>query len=343
METSLNFYNPFSDLFSDFLDFQRIPYALAAVFLSVLLGMISGPLAGNANPLFWAVVDRFLGGFGVRMDKKHRPAPDLMFRGFIISFAALGIALLYIWLGYRARWTVLGYGLTETLFLTGLITTAGVWRVISGLYVAMEEKKTGKGGYLSLARTSRSNLTISDDFGISRLGIGLSARAFDKGLVAPVFWYVIGGIPLATLYAVFAALCWRFNKDGHSKGFGAFPAALERLLGFIPSLIAALLIILSGLFTPTANPFRGLKFLGGLKNRATYEQGGFPLSAMAWTLNVSLGGPYQDIEGSAVPGGWVGPAGVTAKTDHKNLRRALFISIMAHALVVLSLCGLYLL
>ena len=114
------------------------------------------------------------------------------------------------------------------------------------------------------------------------------------------------------------------------------------LLGFVPSLYAGALIVLAGVFTPTAKIHKGVVSFFGMENRAGYEQGGYPLSGLAWSLNVALGGASQDLSGSAVKGQWVGPEGATAKNNHKHLRRALYLSVIAHILFLASLCGAYL-
>lgn len=234
------------------------------------------------------------------------------------------------------------YGLVEVFFLSLALSAGTLWFALYRLYVAIEKKEVGKGAYYSVATTSRKNLSNADDFGITRVAMGLSAKIFDKGIVCPVFWYLIGGLPLALIYSVLSALAWRFGKEGFSKGFGLIPLALERLMGFIPSMLSALLITLAALFTPTAALHKGFVSWWGHKNRASYEQGGFPLSAMAWTLNVSLGGSAQDLSGSAIKGEWVGPSGATAKVKHAHLKRALYISVMAHLLFLASLGGAYL-
>lgn len=73
-----------------------------------------------------------------------------------------------------------------------------------------------------------------------------------------------------------AALGWRFGKDGFSKGFGAVPLALEKLMGYVPSLFAATLMTLATIITPTAAIHKGVAAWFGHKNRAPYEQGGYP-------------------------------------------------------------------
>lgn len=324
------------------MDPDRIPFALAAVVITIIVGMISGPLAGNANPLIWFMVDKVFGGLGERLDRPQRTSTDLAFRGFLVTAFGIFLALVIgkFFAGVVSEYAV--YGLTESLLLAVLITSGSVWFVLLRLYFALEKDQVGKGAYYAVARSTRSNLNAGDDYGITRTGMSFAARSFDKGLVNPVIWYLIGGLPVAVIYSVLAGFAWRFGKSGFTKGFGSVSLALERLLGFIPSLFAALLITFASLFTPTAKLYKGVASWLGVKDRAPYEQGGFPLSALAWSLNVSLGGATQDLSGSAIKGKWVGPEGATAQSDHKHLRRTLYISVMAHILFLASLCGMYL-
>ena len=70
-------------------DADRIPYALAAVLVVMVAGLITGPQFGNANPFFWAVVDKIFGYFGEKLDRLHRSRGDLMFRGFLFTVICL--------------------------------------------------------------------------------------------------------------------------------------------------------------------------------------------------------------------------------------------------------------
>ncbi|MFP4313700.1 MAG: cobalamin biosynthesis protein, partial [Alphaproteobacteria bacterium] len=203
----------------------------------------------------------------------------------------------------------------------------------------LEQNQMAEGAYYGVARTSRVNLNSTDDYGITRIGMALAARSFDKGMVAPVLWYLIAGFSGVFVYAVIAGLAWRFGKDGFTSGFGAVPLALEKLLGFIPSILSAVLMSLASIITPTASIFKSMA--SWFSHRAPYEQGGLPLTAMAWTLNVTLGGATQDLNGSSLKNEWVGPKNATAKNDHKHLRRALYINVVAHLLFIAALLGAY--
>ena len=324
------------------MDPDRIPLAISAIVLAAILGVITGPVAGNANPLLWLLYDKTLGGFGDRLDRLHRAPADLALRGFAITSIGLAAGLLIGKFYAALVWEKPVSGLTEIILLSTLITSGSIWYALLRLYFALEKKQALQGSYLAISRSTRINLSATDDFGITRAGMGFAARAFDKGLVSPVFWYLIGGLPLAVIYSVLAALGWRFGKDGFSKGFGAVPLALEKLMGYVPSLFAATLMTLATIITPTAAIHKGVAAWFGHKNRAPYEQGGYPLSALAWSLNVSLGGASQDLGGSALHSVWVGPEGATAKNDHKHLRRAIYINFAATILLMASLCGAYL-
>ena len=334
--------NLYTYFHAEIFDPDRIPYALTAIFLTFVIGLITGPLAGNANPLIWSILDAIFGGLGDKLDKTHRGRSDLVFRGFLltalVAFFSLMIGRFFQYMTDTGNF----YGLMEPILVSLLITSGSVWFSLLRLYFALEKNEVGQGAYFAISRSVRRNLTAGDDFGITRAGMGFSARSFDKGLVNPVFWYLIGGLPVALIYSGLAGLAWRFGKDGFTKGFGAVPLALERLMGFVPAIFAAVLITLASTFTPTAGITRSIASWVGVKNRAPYEQGGFPLSALAWALKVSLGGASQDLTGSAIKGVWVGPEGTTAQLGHKHLRRALYMSVIAHFLFITTLGGAYL-
>jgi len=326
---------------ASFLEPDRIPVAIAAIVLCVVVGMITGPLAANANAFFWFVIDRIFGRIGDKMDKPSRPQADLLFRGFLISMLVLFLMAL-IGKGFEALAIEKPLrGATEIILLSLCLSAGTVWFSLLKLYFAMENDGTTKGAFLSIAHSTRTNLNASDDFGITRMGMNFAARSFDKNMVAPVLWFIIAGFMGVYIYTGLAALSWRFGKDGATKGFGATPLALEKLLGFFPAILSGLLITIAGLFTPTAKLHKGITAWFGHKNRAAYEQGGFALSALAWCLNVSLGGPAQDLKGDAIKNTWVGPEGATAKNDHKHLRRAIYINVIAHILFIATLLSLY--
>lgn len=316
---------------------ERIPLAMAALLLAVVVGMVTGPLWGNASPFFWIVVNKMLGTLGAKLDRIQRKPNDLMIRGFIITI--MGLILFYA-VGRGAEWlagAVPLAGVTEIIALSLVLTAGTVWFALLRLFFALRENKAGDRTYYAIAVSTRTNLAAADHFTITRIGMGWSARMFDKGVVAPIIWYLIGGLPAAYIYAGLAALGWRFGRDGFTKGFGRIPLVLERLMGFGPMLLSGMLMAGAGLLTPTGGMTRAFAGLLRKEGAAPYEEGGLPVTAMANALKVSLGGPVVDLDGSTIKRAWAGPESATAQLGEGHLGRALYISLMAHLLFLAAM------
>lgn len=327
-----------TNLHDQIFDPARLPVAAGAVLIVCLVGVLTGPLFGNANPVFWRTVDFLFGPLGSRLDKTERKASDLMTRGTIITLTAAIMAFLLGQFFQSLSHHYPNWLIVDIMALSIILSAGAAWNALIRLYKAVQGKNAVKGAFFTLATTTRSNLTTADEFTITRVGIGMGAKIFDKGIVGPVLWYLIGGLPAAYLYAGLAALSWRFGKEGFTKGFGSTALALEKLMGFVPNVFSGILFSLAGLLTPTAGMTRS--FIGLFhfnEGRAHYPEGGAPVTAMAWALKVSLGGATQDIDGSAIKRGWAGPSGATAQLNAKHLHRALYILVMAHLLLIASL------
>ncbi len=324
-----------------FMDVDRIPFAIIAILITIVIGMITGPIAGNANPLWWGIIDRLFGRFGDKGYKPSRKRGDLAFRGFLVTALILLFTLGFIYSLKIINYRFAPYNIVEIFILCLLITSGSVWFALLRLYTALDQGKVGTGAYFAIARTARRNMANDDDYGITRTAMQMSAKTLDKGLVTPILWYLMGGLPLALVYAALASVTWRFGRDGTTKGFADVMFAMERLMGFIFSIYTAILISIAALFTPKASTIKGITAWMGMKNRATYEQGGAPLSVLAWVLKVSLGGASKALDSAPIKTPWVGPEGATAKVSHKDLRYTIYINIVTHILFIASLTSAY--
>ncbi len=322
------------------IDVDRIPIVMIALLIVMFGGMMRRPLGGNAMPFYWHIVEILFGNLGRKMDKPKRKKGDLIFRGFIFSvfvilftyFIAKSIALGAL---IYPHWSAI-----EIVALCLTMTSGAAMAAQGRLYRALSEKDVSKGAYYMVARSTRTDFSASDDFTITRLGMGLGLKAFDKGVVAPIIWYLLFGLIGAFLYAALAALQWIFGREGYAGGFGQSINALERLMGFIPNIVSGLFIALAGILTPTAGMTRAFLGLMKTKGRASYEEGGLPLTAAAYALNTALGGPTKSLDGYNIPRQWIGPKGATAKLNAKHLHRMVYINFMAHLLFLAALGGM---
>ena len=320
------------------MDADRVPFLVASIVVTFVCGLVTGPLAGNANPLFWLFYDVFLGRLGDRMDKTSRPRADLIMRGFILTVFALFFALM---LGRILRRFSVHYALLEVILISLCLAGGAAWYLLLKLYFTLEKGQPVKGVYYGLSRSTRTNLNSTDTHGLVREAISYGAISLDKGLIAPSLWYLIGGLPVLLVYTTVSALAWRFGKCGFTKGFGLVPLALEKLMGFVPSMFTGMLLSAASALTPGASIGRALAQWWAARGAVAYEQGGPVLSAVSWPLNISIGGPVQDLSGSALRKSWVGPAGASAKIEHGQLKRAIYTYVMAVLVFVLALLAAY--
>lgn len=316
---------------------DRILNAIAALLIVTIIGVVKGPLGGSANPLVWSLLDLGFGKLGDKMNKAGRPKGDLIFRGFVLMVIVVLFAFVIGNMLNTLSHEYPTWSIVQILSLAAVLSSGAVWAITGRLYRALNQKKVTKGAYYNIARSTRTDLSRNDDYTITRVGMGFVLRSFDKSVVAPILWYLIFGLAGAYIYAALAALAWRFGQDGYGSGFGQSMLSMEKLLGYIPNIVSGMLISLAGLITPTAGMTRAFLGLARPKGQATYGEGGLPMTAASFALNVSLGGPTTDLNGVNIKRGWVGPKGATAQLESAHLHRVSYIAIIAHLLWLLGL------
>ena len=322
-------------------DEGRLFVAILALFLSIFTGVLLRLSKFSSIPPVWVLFDYVLGGVGDRLYRVERRYEDLFFRGFLIT--VVGLFLAFVLLKLSDLMLVLGpyQGYVEIIVVSLFLSVGSIALLLNQLYGVLNEKKTIDGVYYALAQGARINLSRADDYSMARAAIGLSAMLLKGALVAPIFWYVLAGLPGLFVYGTLAALAWRFGKDGFSRGFGMMPLWLERLLGVVPMVIAACIITVASLPTATMKTGRTLSCWTKRRGCAPYFEGGLVLSVFAWSLNVSLGGPVRDLGGGTIKKCWVGPEKASAKVGPHHLKRVLLTLLVSYAVCILTLLVIY--
>lgn len=136
--------------------------------------------------------------------------------------------------------------------------------------------------------------------GILRATIETLAENISDGIIAPLFYFVVGGLPLAMSYKAVNTLDSMVGyKNERYKDFGWASARLDDIANYIPARITGVLILISTLLiTAIQNPVNALRIthralrimLRDGRNHPS-PNSGFPESAMAGALCVKLGGP----------------------------------------------------
>jgi adenosylcobinamide-phosphate synthase len=105
------------------------------------------------------------------------------------------------------------------------------------------------------------------------------------GVIAPIFYYAIGGIPLMFAYKMINTLdSMTGYKNERFIRFGKIAAKTDDILNFIPARLTAILMVV------VSFSLRGLIFLFKFGNKHSSPNAGYPEAALAGILNCRFGG-----------------------------------------------------
>lgn len=157
-----------------------------------------------------------------------------------------------------------------------------------------------------------------DEAGIARAGIESLAESFCDGVVAPLFWLVLLGLPGVWAYkAINTADSLIGHPEPPLRAFGWASARSDDLANLVPARLSALFICLAG---PG-----GWRVLRRDHARHASPNAGWPEAAMAGVLRVRLAGPvrYDDVVADKA---WLGDGG---EADVAAMRRARMVFVRA--------------
>lgn len=138
-----------------------------------------------------------------------------------------------------------------------------------------------------------------DKDGVCRAAIESLAENFSDGIVAPAFWYVVGGLPGLFAYKmVNTADSMIGHMSPRHRDFGWAAARLDDLMNWPAARLSALLLVL-GTWWKLGRAMARTAMAVTLRDAGLHRSpnAGWPESAMAGALGLALGGPrrYGDV------------------------------------------------
>ena len=161
---------------------------------------------------------------------------------------------------------------------------------------------TGDGRLIVARIVSRDTSTMSDS-DVARAAIESAAENLSDGVIAPAFWFLVGGLPGLILYKIVntADSMIGYRTDRHAD-FGWAAARFDDLLNLIPArLTAAIIALLSGQLAQWSG-------IASDARRHKSPNAGWPEAAMARALDIALAGP-RSYHGQKIEFAYVNPTG----------------------------------
>jgi adenosylcobinamide-phosphate synthase len=187
-------------------------------------------------------------------------------------------------------------------------------------------------GREAVSRIVSRDTNALDEAGVARAAIESLAENFSDGVVAPVFWMIIAGLPGAAIYkAVNTADSMIGHRTARFQAFGWAAARFDDLLNLPASRLSALLIIAAAATTKGTSASTAWRAVRRDASHHRSPNAGYPEAAMAGALGLALAGP-RSYSGVHVDDAFMGNGRYGAKTN--DIRAALRLYRRADAILI---------
>lgn len=139
-----------------------------------------------------------------------------------------------------------------------------------------------------------------DENQIIRGVVETTAENIGDGIIAPLLFAAIGGAPLAMAYKAVNTLDSMVGyKNEEYKDFGWFSARIDDIANFIPARITGALIVITATLT-FKHPFLAARAIWRDGQKGPSPNGGISICGIAGALDIQLGGPCADPNGTII-------------------------------------------
>lgn len=218
------------------------------------------------------------------------------------------------------------------------------WQALAAKGLRQESENVRRAlvtGTLDDARKAVSRIVGRDTAALSREGVIRAAvetvaENFSDGVVAPLFWMLLGGAPLALAYKAVNTMDSMVGyKNERYLYFGRVAAKLDDAANWLPSRLAALLLVAAA---PLTGQNAGRAFAIWRRDRRKHASPNSAQteSAMAGALGVRLAGPASYF-GKIHQKPWIGDD--TRPIEPEDITRAGRMLYAGSVLALLLLCG----
>lgn len=204
-------------------------------------------------------------------------AVSLMLSAGAVVLGALGVVLL-------------------ALLASSLIAQRSLAAHVLAVAEALEQSEAQ--GRAAVAMIVGRDVAALDEAGIARAAIESLAENFSDGVVAPIFWMALGGVPAAAAYkAINTADSMIGHRNERYVDFGRAAARLDDWVNWPAAKLSALLLAAAALLMPGASARAAWTAMRADARCHASPNAGWPEAAMAGALGISLAGPrsYQGV------------------------------------------------
>lgn len=252
-------------------------------FIALVIGFLMDKILGDPSwlphPIIW------FGKAVAKCDKMFNSGKYKIMKGALVTLFLVSIVFLvfYLLIYFTSQFNFY-LGLTvESLFI--FYGIAGTTLIREGKAVFKELDKSLDAGRSQVSRIVGRDPSQLNREQVSAATLETMAENLSDGVVAPLFWYALAGIPGIMAYKMINTLDSMIGyKSEKYLEFGRFAAKLDDVANYFPARLTAFLMVTA------SGSLRPVKYIFKYGRAHSSPNAGYPEAALAGILNVRFGG-----------------------------------------------------
>lgn len=236
------------------------------------------------HPVIW------MGALIARLDKGLNGGAGRRGKGVVALVVLLGMTgVVSVAVAWLCRMLPFGF-LIEAVLASTLLAQKSLGDAVAAVAAGLRRS-------LAEGRTAVSHIVgrdpeVLDEAGVARAAVESLAESTSDGVVAPLFWLVLLGLPGIALYkAANTADSMIGHKTERHLEFGWAAAKFDDLVNLVPARLTALLVAGATFFVRGAAPAAAWATARRDAHKHDSPNAGWPEAAFAGALGYTLGGP----------------------------------------------------
>jgi adenosylcobinamide-phosphate synthase len=226
----------------------------------------------------------------------------------------------------------------EALLATALIAQHSLYEHVSAVGRGLDTSLIE--GRKAVAKIVGRDPAALDESGVVKGALESLAENTSDGIVAPLFWYVLLGLPGIVAYkAINTADSMIGHKSERYIYFGWAAARLDDFINLPASRIAGLLFVSAAAWNDSERGKLAMQAMWRDASKHQSPNAGWPESALAASLGVKFGGP-RSYAGTRVDLPWMGEGRELLNRDDIRKGLRLYGTAMTFLFFLLALCAL---
>lgn len=268
-----------------------VPDILLIFLLAIAIDLALGDPPDAVHPVAW------MGKVASLLEKGslNKPPVTQFLYGAGITLVTMGLFVIpaYFILFYLKSLSAVAYVIVAAVLFKATFSLRGLRQAALRVKRLLLEDKLDEARIALRSLVSRDTGELSGPLVVSATVESVAENTSDS-FVAPLFYFLLLGVPGAIAYRVVNTLDARIGYHGKYEYLGKFTSRLDDILNFIPARLTALLLVLAA-FLCRRNGRKSWQIALSEHTKTESPNAGWPMAALSGALNVQLEkvGQYQ--------------------------------------------------